>query len=74
MSCRKKRAKAEGSGGSARNAVNDDSWSLGDEEESDMGEEMSRYKKHQWAVVQAWMNIDIEEAYLRAERDMTDDF
>ena len=46
--------------------VEDDRWSLGGEEKSDLGEGRSRYEEHQRALVQACRNIDTEETYLRA--------
>ena len=74
MSCRRMREEKEGDGGVARNGSEDEGWSLWDEEESDMGEGRTRYKKHEWVIVEAWSNIDIEEAYLRADKIMTGDF
>ena len=77
MSCQKLNQQAEGGGGSVQNdamETEEDRWSLGDEEESDMGEGSRRYKKHNWTLVYEWMNIGIEEAYLRSKKILTADF
>ena len=63
MSCWKQQDNAIGCGGNAGNAMDDDNrWSLGDEEESHMGEGSSQFKKHNWTLVHAQMNIGTEEA------------
>ena len=40
----------------------------------EMGVGRNVYMKHNWSLVERWMDISSEEAYLRAEKIMTGDF
>ena len=77
MSCQKLNQQAEGGGGSVQNdamETEEDRWSLGDEKESDTRQGRKPYQKHEWTVVHARANIDLNDAFRRAEKIMTDDF
>ena len=70
MSCRKQRQQAEGGGGSAQDGTTEMEEDyridgVGDDEESDTGQGRKPYQKHKWI---AWVNIDLDDAFWRAEK------